>query len=97
MKTDRLEYVGIQYSPFNTIVDSIFPAILNNPELLEDFSKNYETALPFALFYGHHSKAEQTHLTNQIVEYYFNNEPPSAAKLENITNVREIRKQSIQR
>lgn len=64
-------------------------AILNNPELLEDFSKNYDKALPIILYYDHHPKEVQLNITNKIIEYYFNGEAPTAAKQANITKVRE--------
>lgn len=63
-------------------------AILNIPNLLEDFSKNYEKALPIALYYNHHPREVQSAITNKIIEYYFNGESPAAAKQQNITNVR---------
>lgn len=82
-------WINTRFTP-KSINDFRFAAILNSPELLEDFSKNYERALPIALNYDHHSKALQSDITNRIIEFYFNNEAPSAAKQENITNVREI-------
>lgn len=78
-----------------TLIDALFllhcfVAILNQPGLLEDLSQNYEKALPIALYYDHHTTAVQTDITNRILEYYFSNEAPSAAKPENITNVSDI-------
>lgn len=64
-----------------------FSEIVNKPELLEDFSRNYDKALPIAFYYDHHPKDVQSDITNRIIEYYFNGEAPSASKQQNITNV----------
>lgn len=71
------------------IFDFIFAAIFDIPELFEDFLKNYGTALPIVLNYDHHSKAVQSSITKRIIQFYFNDEAPSAAKKQNITNVRQ--------
>lgn len=80
------ECIAISGHTFESVC---FAAILNLPGILDDFAENYERALPIALNYDHHPKAVQSDITNRIIEFYFSGEAPSAAKKDNITNVRE--------
>lgn len=62
-------------------------AIINLPELYEDFKTNRDKALPIALYYDHHAPAVQAHITKRVNEYYFDNEELSPRTHQNLTNV----------
>lgn len=66
---------------------NLIPAIINIPELYDDFKRNYKFALPHALNYDHHAKEIQEEITRKIYNFYFNDETIDSTKHQNLTNV----------
>lgn len=81
------------HSRSNKVINYVFssflfePAIINLPDVHEDFKQNREKALPIALNYDHHATNVQQDITNQINRFYFNDEVFSPNTYQNLTNV----------
>lgn len=61
-------------------------AISNIPGLFDTFAANLDFALPIAFYYDHHDTWTQESITNQINEFYFNNDL-TRERESNVTNV----------
>lgn len=62
-------------------------ALIYNQELTTDLLKNWEIALPISLYYDHHSDEKQNEITNEINEFYFQNQKLTTETQQNLTNL----------
>lgn len=64
-----------------------FSAVFHIPGLFDEYVDNLNYGLPIALFYDHHDESKRTSITNQIKEFYFDNELTRERET-NLTNVK---------
>lgn len=54
---------------------------------MDDVVKNWDRLLPISFYYDHLYDEQQKQVTQQLNEFYFNNEALSEANRDNMTNV----------
>lgn len=64
-------------------------AYFNTPSLLDDFTENLEYALPIAFYYDHHDLPVQESITNDIKQFYFDNDLTRERDID-VTNVKQF-------
>uniref|UniRef100_A0A182QQQ3 Carboxylic ester hydrolase n=1 Tax=Anopheles farauti TaxID=69004 RepID=A0A182QQQ3_9DIPT len=62
-------------------------SLINVPELRESLNDHWNDALPVSLYYDHHDLDRQRQITNQINNFYFNNQQLVKATEQNLTNL----------
>lgn len=53
----------------------ILAAFFNNKKLMDDMIKNWDRLLPITFLYDHLYENEQKKISDELNEFYFNNEP----------------------
>lgn len=64
-----------------------FSAFLNNKKLMDDMIKHWERLLPITFNYDHLYEEDQNKISQQLNEFYFNNEPFLDENRDNLTKV----------
>lgn len=54
---------------------------------MDDMIKHWDRLLPFALYYDHLDDEDQKRISQQLNEFYFNNEPFLDTNRDNMTKV----------
>ncbi|CRK89381.1 CLUMA_CG003135, isoform A [Clunio marinus] len=62
-------------------------AFFNNKKLMDDMKKNWDRLLPITFYYDHFYADEQRKISEELNEFYFNNEPFFESNRENLTNL----------
>lgn len=57
---------------------------------MDDFTKNWDQLLPITFYYDHLYADQQKKITEQLNEFYFQNEPFSETNRDNLTKVRKV-------
>lgn len=68
----------------------LFAAIFNNKKLMDDLVKNWDQQLPITFYYDHLYADQQKQITEQLNEFYFQNEPFLDSNRDNLTKARKI-------
>lgn len=64
-------------------------AFFNNKKLMDDMIKNWDRLLPIVFYYDHLYFEDQNQITQQLNEFYFDNEPFSDTNRDNLTKVKK--------
>ena len=62
-------------------------AFFNNKKLMDDMIKNWDRLLPIVFYYDHLYVEDQNQITQQLNEFYFDNEPFLDTNRDNLTKV----------
>lgn len=65
-------------------------AFFNNKKLMDDMIKNWDRLLPIVFYYDHLYADDQNRITQQLNEFYFDNEPFLDSNRDNLTKVEKI-------
>lgn len=57
---------------------------------MDDFTKNWDQLLPITFYYDHLYADQQKKITEQLNEFYFQNEPFSETNRDNLTKVSKV-------
>lgn len=57
---------------------------------MDDYIKNWDKLLPITFYYDHLYADQQKQITEQLNEFYFQNEPFSEANRDNLTKVSKL-------
>jgi hypothetical protein len=74
---------------FGFLCKTLILAYFNNEKLMKSLKKDWDRLLPFIFYYDHLYPEQQKEITQQLNEFYLDNQPISDLNRENVTNVRE--------